>query len=188
MISTVATERIESTDGIVSTERTRVGVVDRPRLGDQLARFAAIGVASTVVNLGLFALLHAPLGTQLSNVVALLVATVLNTAANRWWTFEVRGPDGIARHHLQSLTIFAVTWAFSSGALALLAVWTPHASTTFAALTIAAANVVSTALRFVAMRSWIFRASGTPTRRELTRRQGGRIQPVVATPTVLRAR
>ncbi len=153
---TVSTEGIESTQQIPSGVRS--SRAHRYRLGGQLARFAAIGVASTAVNLGLFALLHAPLGTQLGNVVALLVATVLNTAANRWWTFGVRGSVGIARHHLQSLTIFAVTWAFSSGALALLAVWTPGASTVLAVLTVAAANALSTVVRFVVMRIWIFRA------------------------------
>ncbi|WP_295701921.1 GtrA family protein [Lapillicoccus sp.] len=156
---TSAIDRTESTGGFEGTRPSPAEAAPgRPRLGGQLARFATIGVASTVVNLGLFALLHAPLGTQPANVAALLVATVLNTAANRRWTFGVRGADGIARHHLQSLTIFAVTWAFSSGALALLAVWTPHASTTLAVLTVAAANVVSTAVRFVAMRTWIFRS------------------------------
>lgn len=147
-----------STEGITGAQDTQVGVFGRPHLCGQLTRFAAVGVVCTVVNLGLFAGLHAPLGTQLGNVVALLVATLLNTAVNRRWTFGVRGSEGIARHHLQSLSIFAVTWAFSSGALALLARWTPHASTTLAVLTVAAANVVSTAVRFVAMRTWIFRS------------------------------
>lgn len=154
----------ESTGDVAAPEAgPGVVTVTRPAgrsgpLGGQLARFAAVGVVCTVVNLGLFAVLHAPLGAQLGNVVALLLATVLNTAANRRWTFGVRGSGGIAKHHLQSLTIFAVTWAVSSGALALLALWTPHASTTLAVLTVAAANVVSTAVRFVAMRTWIFRS------------------------------
>ena len=93
-------------------------VVDRGLRG-QLVRFAAIGAASTVVHLGLLALLTAPLGTQPANLVGLVVSTVGNTAANRLWTFQVRGRDQLARQHLQALLVFAVTWACSSVALEL---------------------------------------------------------------------
>ncbi len=126
-------------------------------LGGQLARFAVIGVGSTALNLGLLALLHAPLGAQAANLVGLVVSTLANTAANRAWTFGVRGSDGLARHHLQGLAVFGLTWGLSSGALVLLTTLDPHAATTAAVLVVAAANLVSTVARFGAMRSWIFR-------------------------------
>ena len=128
-----------------------------PRLGRQVTRFATIGVVSTALHLGLFTLLHPGLGDQVANLVALVVATVLNTAANRAWTFGVRGSDGLGRHHLQSLAVFAMTWGVTSGALALLGLWWPEASSVVTVGTVAAANVLSTAVRFVAMRRWIFR-------------------------------
>lgn len=67
-------------------------------LATQLGRFATIGVASTVLHLGLFAALTGVLGALAANLVALLVSTVLNTAANRAWTFEVRGRQDALRH------------------------------------------------------------------------------------------
>src|SRR6476661_10465920 len=93
----------------------------------QVSRFAAVGVVSTVVHLGLFAAFASVLdSTQVANLVALLVATVGNTALNRRWTFGVRGA-GRLRAQAQGLAV------------------------------VAAATAVSTVLRFVAMRSWIFR-------------------------------
>jgi putative flippase GtrA len=127
-------------------------------LRGQLARFAAIGAASTALHLGLLALLTAPLGTQPANLVGLVVSTVGNTAANRLWTFQVRGRDQLARQHLQALVVFALTWACSSLALELLAVAWPHASTVTTVAVVGAANAVSTVARFAAMRSWIFRS------------------------------
>ncbi|WP_411284380.1 hypothetical protein [Lapillicoccus sp.] len=57
---------------------------------------------------------------------------------------------------MQALATFAITWATSSGALALLAAYLPHTSTTADVLVVAVANVLSTAVRFLAMRRWIF--------------------------------
>lgn len=50
-------------------------------------------------------MLTTPVGAQTPNLVGLLVSTVVNTAANRAWTFGVRGGNGPARHHVQSLVV-----------------------------------------------------------------------------------
>jgi len=120
--------------------RTPLRTPLRTRLGSQLARFALIGAGSTALNLALLAALHAPLGAQGANVVGLAVSTVANTAANRAWTFQVRGGGGMARQHLQSMLVFALTWALSSGALALLTGFWPHASTTVTVAVVALAT------------------------------------------------
>jgi putative flippase GtrA len=130
----------------------------RHRLRGQVARFAVIGAGSTTLHLGLLALLTAPLGAQVANLVGLVVSTVANTAANRAWTFQVRGTDRMARQHLQALVVFAITWVTSSAALELLAVLWPGASTMTTVAVVAAANAISTVARFTAMRSWIFQA------------------------------
>ena len=130
----------------------------RHRLRGQVARFAVIGAGSTALHLGLLALLTAPLGAQVANLVGLVVSTVANTAANRAWTFQVRGTHRMARQHLQALVVFAITWVTSSAALELLAVLWPGASTLTTVAVVAAANAISTVARFTAMRSWIFRA------------------------------
>jgi hypothetical protein len=65
--------------------------------------FATIGVVSTVAYLLLFLALRGALGPQGANLVALLVTAVANTAANRRFTFGVRGRTGVARHQLEGL-------------------------------------------------------------------------------------
>jgi putative flippase GtrA len=125
----------------------------------QLTRFAAVGAASTVLHLGLFAVLAPALeSTQTANLLALLLATVVNTAMNRRWTFGVHGP-GAVRHQLQGLSIFVLTWLLTAGALALLHAVVSSPSTTIATLVVATATAASTGLRFIAMRTWIFRSS-----------------------------
>jgi putative flippase GtrA len=124
----------------------------------QLLRFAAVGVVSTVIHLGLFASLASVLtSTQTANLLALLVATVANTALNRRWTFGVRGA-GRLWSQVQGLVVFVVTWLMTAGALAVLHASASTTSTATATLVVGAATAVSTAVRFVAMRSWIFRA------------------------------
>jgi putative flippase GtrA len=124
----------------------------------QLVRFATIGVISTVAHLVLFALLRLATGAIVANVVALLVTSVLNTAANRRLTFGVRGRDGAGRHQLQGLLIFGLGLGLTTGALALLGYVVPDASRGLELAVIVLANAVATALRFVLFRSWVFRA------------------------------
>ena len=139
--------------------------VARIRLSQQVVRFAGVGVLSTALHLGLFAgLVHAGLGSQVANGPALVVATVFNTAVNRAWTFGVTGRQRMVSQHGQALVIFAITSAATSLALAVLARVAPDSGTAVQTAVVAAANVLSTAVRFVAMRRWIFRpaeATGT---------------------------
>ncbi|HET8595199.1 MAG TPA: GtrA family protein [Intrasporangium sp.] len=131
----------------------------RRELRGQVVRFAGVGVLSTGLHLGLFvALERAGLGGQLANGVALVIATVCNTAANRWWTFGVVGRDRLVMHHGQALLIFAITWVATTAALAVLDAVASRSSTLTQTIVVAVANVLSTAVRFVAMRSWIFRS------------------------------
>ena len=88
----------------------------------QLVRFAAIGVASTVAHLLLFLLFRGMMGAIAANVVALLLTSIANTAANRRLTFGVRGRDGAARHQFQGLIVFGLGLGLTTGALALLGV------------------------------------------------------------------
>lgn len=132
-------------------------------LSQQVVRFAGVGAFSTVLHLGLFALLvRGGVASQLANGVALVIATIANTTANRAWTFGVSGRERMAVHHGQALLIFAITWTATTAALAALAAVWPDAGTVVQTAVVAGANVLSTAVRFVAMRRWIFapRASG----------------------------
>ena len=130
----------------------------RSPMAQQVVRFAGVGVLSTVLHLGLFAALaRAGMASQLANGVALVIATLANTALNRSWTFGVAGRDRLVTQHGQALLIFAITWVATTAALALLSAVAPGADVGAQTLVVAAANAVSTAVRFVAMRRWIFR-------------------------------
>ena len=66
-------------------------------LGAQLKRFAFVGALSTLTHLGLLAVLvHQAVPTQVANLIALLIATVVNTAANRRWTLGSQAPAPLA--------------------------------------------------------------------------------------------
>ncbi|HET8766761.1 MAG TPA: bifunctional glycosyltransferase family 2/GtrA family protein, partial [Pedococcus sp.] len=128
----------------------------------QARRFAAVGVLCTVLHLGLFAALVHPVGsTQAANLVALLLATLVNTGLNRRWTFGVQGP-GRLRHQAQGLVVFGLTWAMTAGALGPLHLVDAQPSTTVATAVLGVATGLSTLVRFVAMRSWMFRPAGIP--------------------------
>ena len=120
----------------------------------QTGRFAVVGGATTVLHLALFTVLVlATWPTQLANLTALVIAAVVNTTANRWWTFQVRGP-GMWRHQAQGLAILALTWAATASALGLLAITWPHAPAVVSTLAVGAATLACTVLKFWVMRLW----------------------------------
>ncbi|WP_305786030.1 bifunctional glycosyltransferase family 2/GtrA family protein [Symbioplanes lichenis] len=130
-------------------------------LAGQLIRFAAVGAASTLAYLALYALLRTGAGAQWANLIALLVTAVANTAVNRRVTFRIQGSDGAWRHHVQGLVVFGIGLGLTSGTLALLqAVATPPTWVELAALIVA--NLLATAARFLLMRIWVFRAAHRP--------------------------
>lgn len=148
----------------------------RLRLVTQLVRFAVVGVASTLAYALLYLLLAGPLGGQAANVVALLVTAVANTAANRAYTFGVRGRARAVRHQGQGLAVLALAWALTSGSLALLHAAAPGASRLVELVVLCVANLVATVLRFVLLRGWVFRER-TTTHQTGTSARDGHVQP-----------
>jgi putative flippase GtrA len=121
----------------------------------QAVRFCAIGAASTIAYLLLFTLLHGVVGAQGANLVALLLTAIANTAANRRFTFGVRGRGRASRHHFEGLTVFGIALAITSGSLAALhAVGNPSHALELAVLV--AANLAATVVRFILLRGWVF--------------------------------
>jgi len=128
-------------------------------LASQLARFATIGVLSTLAYLALYlGLRGAGAGAQAANLVALVVTAVGNTAANRRMTFGVSGWRHAARHHLQGLAVFAVCLALTSGALAALHALTSTPARPVELAVLVAANLAATLARFLLLRRWVFAA------------------------------
>ena len=126
----------------------------------QLVRFAGVGVTSTAAYLLFYLLLRSALGAQPANLLALLLTAFGNTAANRRLTFDVSGRTGFARHQLQGLVVFALGLTLTSGSLAAL-----HSVAAVPPLPIevgvlVGANLAATVLRFLLLRSWVFRVRG----------------------------
>ncbi|HEY6275899.1 MAG TPA: bifunctional glycosyltransferase family 2/GtrA family protein [Streptosporangiaceae bacterium] len=127
----------------------------------QLARFVAVGVASTMAFVVLYLLLRGVMTAQASNAVSLLVTAVANTAANRRFTFGIRGRGHAARHQLRGLIAFGIGLAVTSGALAWLHAATGQPGRAAEVAVLIAANLVATVVRFALYRNWVFRRRGT---------------------------
>jgi len=123
-------------------------------LAGQLARFAAIGVVSTLAYLVLFALLRTVGPAQVANGLALLATAVGNTAANRRLTFGIVGRRDAGRHHLQGLAVFGLGLALTGGSLAALEALAAAPPRWLELAVVTAANLAATVLRFVLLRLW----------------------------------
>ena len=122
----------------------------------QLLSFAAIGAVSTVANLLLYGIMRSWWPALAANFVALTVTTLLNTEANRRFTF-LRSSGSTGRVHLQGLIVFALYYAFTSGALLALGAFDPTASKATELLVLLASSLIGTAARFVLLRAWVFK-------------------------------
>ncbi len=131
----------------------------RGRLGLQVGMFLVVGLGSTVAYAVLYLALRPGLSAWWANFAALLLTALANTAANRRFTFGVRGPRDVVRHQLQGLALFGVGLGVTSGSL-----WLLHALSTpsrvLEVVVLTTANLAVTVLRFVAMRIWVFAVAG----------------------------
>lgn len=127
-----------------------------PGFFGQVIRFGIVGVFSTVAYALLYLLLHGVVGSQWANLLALLITTIANTAANRAFTFGVRGRGGAVKHQIQGLVVFAVAWAITSSSLWTLHTTDPAAGPVTQIVVLTAANLFATLVRFVMLRLWVF--------------------------------
>ncbi|MCX4098970.1 glycosyltransferase [Nocardia sp. alder85J] len=136
----------------------REPLVDGVPLGmvGQLVRFGIIGIVSTLAYALLYVLLQAIVGAQPANFLALLITAVGNTAANRAFTFGVRGSTRMVSQHFQGLLIFVFAWVLTSGSLFALHRWAPSAAVHLELFVLVVANLVATLTRFIGLR-WVFR-------------------------------
>src|SRR3984893_1928059 len=123
-----------------------------PGLVGQLVRFGIVGVASTLAYTALYWVLHPTLGGQAANLIALLLTAIGNTTANRAFTFRIHGRGNAARHQFHGLLVFAFGLAVTSGSLFLLQHFDPNAGRAIQLSVLVVANLVATAIRFVALR------------------------------------
>ncbi|MFI6153378.1 GtrA family protein [Kitasatospora sp. NPDC051170] len=123
----------------------------------QLPAFAIIGVLSTLFYLGLYVVARWVVDPQIANLIALAVSAVANTAANRRFTFGIKGSEGALRHQLQGLVAFLIGLGLSAGVLALLDHAVPNASKVVEVGGLILANGLATVVRFLLMKVWVFR-------------------------------
>jgi putative flippase GtrA len=123
----------------------------------QLARFFAVGVASTLAYVLLYLGLRTGLSAQPANAISLLATALLNTAVNRRFTFGIRGRPGLARHQAQGLLAFGAGLALTSAALAGLHTVSAHPARAAELAVLILANLLATVLRFLIYRHWVFR-------------------------------
>ncbi len=124
----------------------------------QVLSFAAIGVLSTLAYAVLYLVLRRGMDAQAANALALLLTAIANTAANRRFTFSVSGTAGRVRHQLQGLAVFGLALALTASALRLVELLDPSPSRLVELAALIVASILATVLRFVLLRTWVFRS------------------------------
>ena len=125
----------------------------------QAAVFAAVGAVSTAAYLVLYLLLRSVAPAQLANAASLLITAVANTAANRRFTFGLRGRGGATRHQVRGLAAFGAGWALTAAALAGLHATVPAPGRALEVAVLVVASLAEAAVRFALYRGWVFRAA-----------------------------
>jgi putative flippase GtrA len=144
---------------IVGTAVADLKGVARLAFATPIARFAGVGVLSTIAYALLFLLLRGPLGAGGANALALAVTAVANTAANRRLTFGVQGRHGLLRQHAAGAIVYAITLGLTAGALDVLHGVAPGASQPVELAVLVVASLAATVTRYVALKTWVFAAA-----------------------------
>jgi glycosyltransferase involved in cell wall biosynthesis len=158
-IHEVPVDWVDDPDSSVDLLRTAIDDlkgVGRLASGSRVARFMGVGIASTLAYALLFLLFRAPLGAGAANAVALAVTAVGNTAANRRFTFRLRGRAGLVRQHALGAIVYVITLGLTSGALAVLHGVAAEPARSVELCVLVLASTAATLTRYVALRSWVF--------------------------------
>ena len=154
---------------IVHTAIEDLKGVARLAFATPVARFAAVGLASTIAYALIFlALREGGLGAGLANALGLAITAVANTAANRRLTFGIRIPPArreLLRQHAAGATVYAMTLGLTAGALGILHATASDASRAIELSVLIAASLVATVTRYVALKTWVFAAAKRPATR-----------------------
>lgn len=121
----------------------------------QLWRFGLIGAASTAGYALLFWLLRSVAPAMIANTLALVAMSVVNTAANRRYTFGVQGRAGLAGDHAGGLVALALALLMTYMSMAALQILRPGPSPATELAALVSANAVATLARFALLRTLI---------------------------------
>jgi glycosyltransferase involved in cell wall biosynthesis len=158
-IHEVPVDWIEDPDSrveIVSTAMADLRGVARLAWATRPARFLAIGILSTLAYILLFALLAPPAGPGAANALALALTAVANTAANRRFTFGMRGRRGALRQLLAGGMVYVLTLGLTVGALDLLHRIDPTASRGWQLAVLIVSSLAATVTRYLGYSAWAF--------------------------------
>ncbi len=146
----------------VDDARIRVGRArDAGRVGVHLVLFAVVGVLSTLLYGSTYLGFRGHLGSQDANAMALTISAAFNLFLNRRFTFGQRGRSQ-DRTHARAAAVLVLSLIVSAGALVILSTTDPDASRIREVVVLTAANLTVTGIRFIAMRSWLFRSVSHP--------------------------
>jgi glycosyltransferase involved in cell wall biosynthesis len=160
-IHEVPVDWVDDPDSRVDIVRTAIDDlrgVARLAVAGPVARFMAVGVASTIAYAALYLMLHAALGAAGANALALGVTAVGNTAANRRVTFGVRGRVGMLRHHARGALVYALTLGLTSASLLSLHSIDARPPRAVELAVLVVASALATVSRYIALRTWVFAA------------------------------
>jgi len=158
-IHEVPVDWVDDPDSRVDILRTAIedlkGVA-RLAASGRIARFMAVGVASTLAYALLFLALRGLLGAGGANALALALTAVANTAANRRLTFGLRGRTELLRQHAMGAVVYVLTLGLTSGALAVLHGLSAAPPRWLELGVLIVAGTAATVTRYVALRTWVF--------------------------------
>jgi putative flippase GtrA len=150
---------------IVSTAVDDLKGIARLLTAGPVARFIGVGVLSTLAFAVLFVVLSPVLGATVANAIALAVTAVGNTAANRRFTFGLRGREAVLRHHVGGALVFVLTLALTNGALLVLHGLDATPARRLELTVLVAASLTATITRYLALKTWVFTRRGRAIRR-----------------------
>ncbi|HEY6759485.1 MAG TPA: bifunctional glycosyltransferase family 2/GtrA family protein [Baekduia sp.] len=174
---------------IVSTAVADLKGVARLAFATPVARFVAVGIASTLAYAVLFIMMRgAGLGAGWANAIGLALTAVANTAANRRLTFGVMGRHGLLKQHAAGFAVFMLTLALTAGALGVLHGVDPHPSHGVELAVLVVASLAATATRYVALKTWVFAGARRGHRRAVVEATTAEEKPVAGAPLLAETR
>lgn len=131
-------------------------------LAKELGAFGVVGATCFLLDVSLFHLLYAVVGTDA--VLAKLLATLISMTAayvgHRYWSFSHRARTGLRREYVLFAAVNGVTLCLGLAIVALVRYPLGQES----ALVLQAANIASiclgTVIRYLSYRTWVFPAAG----------------------------
>ncbi len=126
----------------------------------ELSAFGVVGIVCFLIDVGVFQLLYAHLGVGAvtSKVVATIVGMTIAYFAHRYWSFSHRARTNPRREYLLFALINGLTLALGAAIVWLVRYPLGQESVLVVQIANIGSIVLSTALRYLAYRRWVFPA------------------------------